>query len=67
MTGNVAVKWDDPNVVKVMGGTSKDVLTLITCGGTWQNIPSNDDGGNYTHRIVVRAERAVEAAPAVAR
>jgi len=67
VTGNVAVKWDDPNIVRAMRLTSKDVLTLITCGGTWQNIPSHENGGNYTHRIVVRAERAVEAAPAVAR
>jgi LPXTG-site transpeptidase (sortase) family protein len=67
VTGNVAVKWDDPNIVKAMGLTDEDVLTLITCGGTWENIPSHENGGNYTHRIVVRAEREVEAAPAVAR
>jgi LPXTG-site transpeptidase (sortase) family protein len=64
VTGNVAVKWDDPNVGRAMGYANKDVLTLITCGGAWENIPSHENGGNYTHRIVVRAER--EAAPAVA-
>lgn len=63
VTGNVAVKWDDPNVVRAMSLTQKDVLTLITCGGTWEKIPSHENGGNYTHRIVVRAEREV-AAPA---
>ena len=67
VTGNVAVKWDDPNIVRAMGLTSEDVVTLITCGGTWEKIPSHENGGNYTHRIVVRAEREVEAAPAVAR
>lgn len=67
VTGNVAVKWDDPNIVRAMALTNKDVLTLITCGGTWEKIPSHENGGNYTHRIVVRAEREVEAAPAVAR
>src|SRR3990172_5851404 len=37
--------------------TSKDVLTLITCGGTWLRDYSNPNGGNYSHRVVVRAER----------
>jgi LPXTG-site transpeptidase (sortase) family protein len=64
VTGNVAVKWDDPNVVRAMSLTKKDVLTLITCGGAWEKIPSHENGGNYTHRIVVRAEREVAAAPA---
>jgi sortase A len=66
VTGNVAVKWDDPNIVKAMGLTDKDVLTLITCGGTWEKIPSHENGGNYTHRIVVRAEREADSPAAVA-
>ncbi len=56
VTGNVATAYDDPNVVKVMDPTSKDVLTLITCGGTWQKDYSNPNGGNYSHRVIVRAE-----------
>jgi LPXTG-site transpeptidase (sortase) family protein len=63
VTGNVAVKYDDPNVVKAMGQTSKDVLTLITCGGTWQKNPAEENGGNYSHRIIVRAERVTDAPP----
>jgi LPXTG-site transpeptidase (sortase) family protein len=63
VTGNVAVKYDDPNVVKSMGLTSKDVVTLITCGGTWVKNASEENGGNYSHRIIVRAERATDAAP----
>jgi LPXTG-site transpeptidase (sortase) family protein len=63
VTGNVAVKYDDPNVVKAMGSTSKDVLTLITCGGTWLKNPAEENGGNYSHRIIVRAERVTDAAP----
>jgi LPXTG-site transpeptidase (sortase) family protein len=63
VTGNVAVKYDDPNVVKAMGATSKDVLTLITCGGTWQKNRAEENGGNYSHRIIVRAERVTDAAP----
>jgi len=57
VTGNVAVDYDDPDVLKVMDPTSKDVLTLITCGGTWARDYSNPNGGNYSHRVVVRAER----------
>ena len=57
VTGNVAVAYDDPDIVKVMDPTSKDVVTLITCGGTWLRDYSNPNGGNYSHRVIVRAER----------
>ena len=57
VTGNVAVPYDDPDVTKVMDPTAKDVLTLITCGGTWLRDYSNPNGGNYSHRVIVRAER----------
>lgn len=60
VTGNVATKYDDPNVVRSMEFTSKDVLTLITCGGTWVKDASYDTGGNYSHRIIVRAERVTD-------
>ncbi len=62
VTGNVATAYDDPNVVDVMDATSKDVLTLITCGGTWQKDYSNPIGGNYSHRVIVRAERVLDLA-----
>jgi sortase (surface protein transpeptidase) len=48
---------------KAMGPTSRDVLTLITCGGTWLKNPAEENGGNYSHRIIVRAERVTDAAP----
>ncbi len=64
VTGNVAAAFDDPNVLKAMGPTSKDVLTLVTCGGTWFNDRSAAYGGTYSHRIVVRAERMPELADA---
>ena len=57
VTGNVAAEFDDPNVLKAIGPTSKDVVTLITCGGTWFNDPSRAYGGSYSHRVLVRAER----------
>jgi sortase (surface protein transpeptidase) len=49
--------YDDPKAVEVMGPTPDDVITLITCGGTWIRDPSLPLGGYYTHRIIVRAER----------
>lgn len=57
VTGNVATAYDDPNVAVAMGPASRDVITLITCGGTWFNDPSKTFGGTYTHRILVRGER----------
>src|SRR6266540_6134068 len=35
VTGNVATPYEDPNVLKAMNRTSREVITLITCGGTW--------------------------------
>jgi LPXTG-site transpeptidase (sortase) family protein len=54
---NVAVPYDDPEALKVMGATPTEMITIITCGGTW--VPRWNDplGGNYTHRQIVRAER----------
>jgi sortase (surface protein transpeptidase) len=65
VTGNVATSYDDPNIVKAMGSTSRDVITLITCGGTWQRDASARFGGNYSHRVVVRAELVTGLARAV--
>ena len=57
VTGNVALLYDDPNVLKLMDGTIKDVLTPITCGGIWERNPEARYMGNYSHRIMVRAEK----------
>ena len=59
VTGNVATPYDDPNVVKVMNPTDRDVITIITCGGTWVNSRRAANGGNYSHRVIVRAERVL--------
>lgn len=58
VSGNVATEYDDPNVVRSMQATSKDAITLITCGGSWVRDRREPNGGNYSHRIIVRAERA---------
>jgi LPXTG-site transpeptidase (sortase) family protein len=57
VTMNKAVPWDDPNGVSWMYDTPDEVVTLITCGGTWVADSSQALGGNYTHRVIVRAER----------
>lgn len=66
VTGNVAAEFDDPDILKAMGPASKDVVTLVTCGGTWFNDRSRPFGGTYSHRILVRAERVPDVAGAEA-
>lgn len=63
VVGNVAVDYSDPNVVEVMDATSKDVITLVTCGGSWIK-DSSAFGGNYSHRVIVRAELITDFASA---
>jgi LPXTG-site transpeptidase (sortase) family protein len=46
---------NDPNSLSVMSGSSEDVITLITCGGSPYYI-GGSFGYDYTHRLVVRAE-----------
>jgi LPXTG-site transpeptidase (sortase) family protein len=64
ITGNVATAYDDPNVLKAMDYTPKEVITLITCGGTWLNTGQGPFGGSYSHRVLVRAERVSAAVQA---
>lgn len=66
VTGNVATAYDDPNVLKAMDHTPKEVITLITCGGTWIRNGQGPFGGSYSHRVLVRAERVVAVAQAPA-
>lgn len=47
---------DDPDSLKVMAPTDRDIVTLITCGGTWVPDPSERFGGDYTARLIVQAE-----------
>lgn len=50
------VNAEAANVAEIVGSTPREVVTLITCGGTW-------DGHQYDQRVVVRAERIFEEAP----
>jgi LPXTG-site transpeptidase (sortase) family protein len=54
---NVATQYDDPKILDVMQKSDKDVITVITCGGSWVKNRSQPNGGNYSHRVIVRAER----------
>lgn len=64
VTGNVATQYEDPNVSLAMDRTSKEVITLITCGGSWIRSGRGPFGGSYSHRVLVRAERVVAVAQA---
>jgi LPXTG-site transpeptidase (sortase) family protein len=59
VTGNVATRYDDPDILAVMGPSGRDVITLITCAGSWVIDHSQQFGGNYSHRVIVRAERVL--------
>jgi len=56
VTANRAIPDGDPTALEVMGPTPKDMVTLITCGGTWIRDWSEPLGGHYTHRQVVQGE-----------
>lgn len=64
VTGNVATDYEDPDILKAMSHTSKEVITLITCGGTWVRTGRGPWGGGYSHRVLVRAERIAAVAQA---
>jgi len=63
---NFSVDPKDPASLKVMAPTEKDIVTLITCGGTWIPNPSQRFGGDYTDRTIVQAQlvRSTDPAPA---
>lgn len=46
---------NDPNSLSVMAGTSTDMITLITCGGSFYYTGDPVFNGDYTHRRIVRA------------
>ncbi len=56
VTETFMVDPSQPDAIRVMYPTSEDVVTLITCGGTFVPDRSSPLGGDYTHRVVVRAK-----------
>jgi len=63
VTANRAIPDGDPTAVEVMGPTPNDMVTLITCGGTWIRDWSEPLGGHYTHRQIVQAALVGEEPP----
>jgi len=61
------VDTDDPESLKVMWDTTKDVITIITCSGKFFETGDPILGGDYTHRLVVRGELVSVDHPAAAR
>lgn len=50
-----SVDPEDPASLDVMHATASDVVTLITCGGTFQDTDDPVFGGEFSDRVVVRA------------
>lgn len=46
----------DPDALQVMSGTDEDILTIITCDGAFTDTNDPVFGGEYSHRLVVRAQ-----------
>ncbi len=55
VTSRHSVSSTDPDSVKVIYPTVREMLTLITCGGTWIANPSQTFGGDFSSRTVVQA------------
>ena len=53
---NVLVDPNDPESVKVMYPTDKDEVTIITCGGEYFETNDPIAGGDYTGRVIIKAE-----------
>ena len=47
-----SVRPDTANVAAILGPTSREAVTLITCGGAWDPVAHD-----YSHRLIVRAYR----------
>jgi LPXTG-site transpeptidase (sortase) family protein len=56
---NVPAEPTQEVLASIVGDTPTDVITLITCGGSW-------DGHEYSERVIVRATRVLDAASASA-
>ncbi len=57
---------NDPDSLKVMWPTDQDVITIITCSGKFFETNDPVAGGDYTKRLVVRADLVSVNRPAAA-
>jgi LPXTG-site transpeptidase (sortase) family protein len=51
VTVSVLYPTDSAPSREIVGPTGREMVTLVTCGGTWQGRPRG-----YSHRLVVRAD-----------
>jgi LPXTG-site transpeptidase (sortase) family protein len=65
ITDKHLVDANDPNAVQAILPTGDDVLTIVTCGGDYFETNDPVFGGDYTHRVIVRA-KLVSVTPAAA-
>jgi LPXTG-site transpeptidase (sortase) family protein len=56
---------NDPSAVQAILPTDKDVMTIVTCGGDYFQTNDPVFGGDYTHRVIVRAD-LISVTPAAA-
>jgi len=66
VSDSFTVDPNDPNALSVMAPTPADVITLITCDGTFYYTGDPVFNGDYTQRRVVRATLSRLTQPAVA-
>lgn len=62
VTDVFSVDPNDPDSLSVMHATPEDVITIITCDGAYTNTNDPVFGGEYSARLVVRAQRATSSA-----
>jgi LPXTG-site transpeptidase (sortase) family protein len=53
---NTSMDPHDPATLQMMYPESRDMLTIITCGGSFYSTGDPVFGGEYTSRTVIRAE-----------
>jgi LPXTG-site transpeptidase (sortase) family protein len=57
VASNASVDPNDPSALQMLYPTpDKDILTIVTCGGSFYNTGDPVFGGDYTNRIIVRGE-----------
>ncbi len=55
VSANRLINADDPELLQSMASTEVDIITLITCAGTWVTDRDDPLGGDFTDRVVVQA------------
>lgn len=65
VTSVFSVDPEDPESLRVMHQTETDVVTLITCGGSFVDTDDPVFGGEFTDRVIVRADLTSATDPVV--